>query len=95
MFITQMNIRLYISSCISSAIMCPDLPDPSNGYIMYAMENMPPTEVDMTPPFDFMTVANYECNTGYGLFGGDTMRTCAGLGPTGEWNGTAPTCHRT
>ena len=87
MFITQMNIRLYISSCISAAIMCPDLPDPSNGFILYAM--------NMTPPFDFMTVANYECNTGYGLFGGDTMRTCAGLDPTGEWNGTAPTCQRT
>lgn len=88
---TCMSITLYHRA----ATVCPELPDPLNGFVTFTMENVPLAEVDMTPPFDFMTVAVYECNIGYGLFGGDTMRTCGGIGPTGNWNGTAPTCQRT
>ena len=49
----------------------------------------------MIAPFDYLTTATYSCNTGFGLSGGDTIRTCVGSssGP-GEWDGTAPTCER-
>ena len=44
--------------------------------------------------YDFETTATYQCNSGYELTGGDTVRTCAGDGssPVGQWNGTAPNC---
>ena len=40
------------------------------------------------------TTATYQCDSGYKLTGGDTVRTCTGdgSGPVGQWNGTAPAC---
>ncbi len=40
-----------------------------------------------------MTNATYSCDTGYGLSGGNPVRTCVSSdsGP-GEWSGTALTC---
>lgn len=66
-------------------ITCGELTEPTNGYISYTF--------DTTAPFDFQTNASYACNTGYGLFGGNTIRTCveSTAGP-GEWTGYAPTC---
>lgn len=56
---------------------------PSNGMITYA--------IDVTPDFDPGTTATYSCDEGFGLSGGDTVRTCQGQ-PIGAWSGTAPTC---
>ena len=56
-----------------------------NGDITYAM--------DTTAPFDYQTRATYSCNPGYGLSGGDTVRTCTGtLDGNGDWTGIAPIC---
>ena len=44
--------------------------------------------------YDNGTTATYQCDSGYELTGGDTVRTCTGDGssPVGQWNGTAPNC---
>ena len=70
------------------AIMCPDLPDPANGQIMYA--------TDTTPEFEFETTATYVCNPEYGLLEGNGIRTCGGDGSTyrGIWEGEVPVCDR-
>ena len=51
---------------------------------------------DMTPDHDHGTTATYSCNEGFGLSGGDVVRTCGGDGRivTGEWSGSAPSCER-
>ena len=65
--------------------MCPLLSDPGNGVITYSE--------DSSPSLGFMETATYSCNTGFGLSGGDTVRTCVGAaGSSGEWTRTAPTC---
>ena len=70
------------------AIMCPILPRLTNGDITY-------TELTGST-VGFMEMATYSCNTGYGLSGEDTVRTCVGAaGGSGEWNGIAPTCEGT
>ena len=60
--------------------MCPLLDALVNGQIMY--------DPDMTAPFDFGTTATYSCDSGYGLSGGTSVRTCESEG----WSGSAPTC---
>ena len=69
--------------------MCTGLPSPDNGSIIY------PTGT--TSPYEFGTVATYMCDTGFGIDGGDVLRTCHGYGlsPMGTWTGTAPRCERT
>ena len=55
--------------------------------------------MDTTPDFEFGTTATYSCMSGYGLSGGDVVRTC---GPyldyhadiVGDWSGHAPDCLR-
>ena len=44
--------------------------------------------------YDYGTTATYQCDSGYELTGGDTVRTCTGDGssPANQWNGTAPIC---
>ena len=66
----------------SIVVVCPDLMDPTNGIITFTGETS-----------GFMTMATYSCNPGYGLSGGDSVRTCtsSSVGP-GEWSGTSPTC---
>ena len=46
------------------------------------------------PEYDLRTVATYNCNEGFVLIGEDKIRTCVDIsnGPSGEFNGTAPTC---
>ncbi len=53
---------------------------PVNGQVVY--EN------------SFSSIATYTCDTGYGLSGGDTTRTCGGDGSStnGAWDGMMPTC---
>ena len=66
--------------------MCPLLPYPDNGFITYTEQGI---------SLGFMETATYACNPGYGLSGGDTVRTCVGAaGSSGEWSGVAPTCER-
>ena len=66
--------------------MCDFIPDPDNGRVTFSP--------DATPPFDFETRATYICNSGYGISGGNVLRTCRGDGLTanGTWTGTAPFC---
>lgn len=64
--------------------MCPVLSAPDNGVLTYSEDSS---------TLGFMEMAAYSCNPGFGLSGGNRVRTCAGAaGSTGEWNGTAPTC---
>ena len=61
------------------------MPSPTNGFVTYSP--------DTTAPFDYLTMATYGCNTGYGLLAGDRMRSCiASSQGGGEWSGTAPVC---
>ena len=66
--------------------MCPDLPDPDNGQTMFSPDN--------EAPFVLTTEATYSCDSGYGLMGGDTVRTCEENGGSviGTWSGMAPSC---
>ena len=65
---------------------CPALPAIENGMSVYSS--------DTTEPYDYGTTATYQCDSGYELTGGDTVRTCTGDGSSaeGQWNGTAPAC---
>ena len=58
----------------------------ANGGIAYSS--------DITGHFDYGTTATYQCDSGYELTGGDTVRTCTGDGSSsvGQWNGTALAC---
>ena len=49
---------------------------------------------DTTEPYDYGTTATYQCDSGYELTGGDTVKTCTGDGssPMGQWDGSAPHC---
>ena len=58
-----------------------------NGNITYS-------NITVEGQYDYGTTATYQCDSGYELTGGDTVRTCTGDGssPEGQWNGTAPHC---
>ncbi len=67
--------------------MCPDIPLPDKGRIMYSTGSS---------ANGFGAMATYECNTGFGLTG-PNIRTCVdgdGLTTAGTWDGEAPTCER-
>ena len=66
-------------------IECSNLTPPTNGIILY--------NPNITEMYAYQTRATYICSSGYGLSGGDGVRTCVGspTGP-GEWSETAPTC---
>ncbi len=67
--------------------MCPDLPDPVNGDIVF--------EDDLTAPFDLGTLAKYTCSPGFVPFGDSTVRVCLNAGvEEGEWDGTSSSCER-
>ena len=69
-----------------AAIRCPALPANVNGMIIYSRET--------AEHYEYGTTATYQCDSGYELTGGDTVRTCTNDGsrPVGQWNGTAPVC---
>ena len=53
--------------------------------------------MDTTAPFVVLTTANYHCDEGFVLSGGNEVRTCIGAddeSPNGVWDGVAPTCER-
>lgn len=69
--------------------MCPALTPPTNGLIDYSP--------DTSANYDFETTATFSCNPGFGLVGGDEIRTCSGDGSSvvGTWTGTQATCECT
>ena len=84
----------FLSFCcfIHIGIKCKSLPNPKNGFIVFS---------DPANPHDFESTANYSCDPGYQLIGGDPVRHCVETGQEhcdisgqkkGEWNGTAPEC---
>ena len=68
---------------------CTDLPDPTNGIVTFS--------TDTVAPFSLKTRATYSCDQGYGLSGGNTVRTCGpnadNTNPEGVWSGNVPACH--
>ena len=69
----------------SPAIQCLKLSAPENGRITYSDNT--------SSSLGLMDTAIYSCDPGFGLFGGDTVRTCVKADrSSGEWTGTAPTC---
>ena len=66
--------------------MCASISAPENGQVSFS--------TDTTPPYDFETRVTYICNSGYGIRGGNVLRTCRGDGltPNGNWTGIAPSC---
>ena len=68
--------------------MCSGLPTPNNGVLVY--------NTDTTLPYDFGTVATYQCNLGYGLIVATNTRVCNGdsSSTVGVWNGVDPGCDR-
>ena len=91
----MMSLEKLVSLCFTdlysdcfTAVKCSSLVAPTNGMITYA--------TDTTAPFDYQTTATYSCISGFGLSGGDRVRTCvsSSAGP-GEWSGIEPTCEGT
>ncbi len=68
--------------------MCSALPSVTNGTIDYSSGT--------TAPYDYETIATYQCNHGHVLTNGDSVNTCTGDGRStvGEWDGAAPQCPR-
>ena len=65
---------------------------------LFAIENGTITySNNITDPYDYETTATYQCDSGYELTGGDTVRTCTGDGssPVGQWNGSPSVCSGT
>ena len=75
------------SSCILTGITCSESAIAGNGMIVYSSGST-------TPPFNYGTTATYQCNDGYSLASGDSVRTCTGDGTStvDQWSGTAPVC---
>lgn len=68
--------------------MCPELPNPDNGVIRYSEDSLL-----------LNALATYDCDDGYGLYGGDEIRVCSpDLDENGDvvamWDGMAPECLR-
>ncbi|XP_064384964.1 uncharacterized protein LOC135333878 isoform X2 [Halichondria panicea] len=82
---TSVNGEWDVTAPQCTAIMCPDLSEPDNGFVTFA--------VDTSSPYDYLTMATYGCNTDYGLSSGENVRTCvlSSIGG-GEWSGNAPSC---
>ena len=70
-----------------TVIRCPALPLVENGIVTYSDDTA-------MSQYDYGTTATNQCDSGYELTGGDTVRTCTGDGssPEDQWNGTAPVC---
>ena len=79
-------ILSYTTALIVSDFMCPHIPDPENGQIVFTP--------DKVAPFATNTTATYSCDPGHGLVGGDAIRTCKGNVSSfeGMWSGMPPSC---
>ena len=74
---------MHLSSYV--AITCASPTSPANGSVSFANGT--------SAPFDYQTIAIYNCNEGYRLSGGDEIRFCSDINLNhGEWNGTTPEC---
>ncbi len=64
----------------NTVVTCPVLTSPTNGALS-------------TPNLNYLTIATYNCDTGYVLTGnsGSAVRQCLA---TGQWSGVAPFCPR-
>ena len=68
-----------------AVITCSSLAPPTDGVISYSP--------DGPSPYDYLTVATYGCNNGFGLSSGDSSRQCVSSSVgDGEWTGSAPLC---
>ena len=75
------QIEVFIHKCLLfAAVQCLGLTPPLNALITYSSD----------PPYEYLTTATYECNVGFGLLGGDKLRSC--IGGSDEWTGVAPSC---
>ena len=81
-------VRVINNYSQNAVIRCSPLATPQNGNIFYCNAK------NSGDPYDYGTTATYQCDSGYELTGGDTVRTCTGDGssPVGQWNGTTPNC---
>ena len=87
MYVYVLQVQgLYSFVGVDAAIRCPALPAVNNGRVTYSSK--------ATDSHTYGTTATYQCDSGYELTGGDTVRTCTGDGssPVSQWNGTAPVC---
>ena len=66
--------------------MCQTLSAPENGQIGYS--------TSVASEATYGTIATYSCDLGFGLSGGEDVRTCEGDGFSlnGMWSGDTPTC---
>ena len=66
--------------------MCPILPDPLNGQIVYS--------TNTTGEQVFGATSTYVCDSGFGLSGGERVRACSSDSSStiGFWTGSAPSC---
>ncbi len=80
------NQKMCVLIYVHAAIMCNDIPDPTNGQIVFTD--------DKVAPFAFETEALYNCNPGYNLDAGVNPRVCESVDSSnvGDWSGTGLTC---
>ena len=68
--------------------MCSSLPAaPVNGSVFYRSG-----DANSMPPFDFATVAKYNCDYGFVMFGEKNSTCGVGDGVEGVWSGRRPSC---
>ena len=81
--VNVVGLYTFMTFCLDlmHTVICPNLPQPVNGAVMYSSSTIPrPEESTVT----------YSCNTGYGLVG-NSVRMCTSSG----WSGTNPLCRGT
>ena len=82
-----LSLMIFTNYCTTVIVgRCPDIANPEHGRVTF--------DHDSLAPFIPGTNATYNCDLGYGLEGGDEVRTCEmnGFNPDGVWSGVAPTC---
>ena len=68
--------------------MCPFLPEaPVNGSVQYLSG-----DTNSMAPFDFATIAQYNCDYGFVMFGEENSTCGAGDGIEGVWSEQRPSC---
>ncbi len=83
--IGQISSFLFKPTTNLAAIVCPAL-NISNGRVYYR------DDVDGRFPYDFSSIAYFECNKAHRLIGNDTRVCGNGEGIVGEWSGETPMC---
>ena len=80
------NVNICNNCTLEIIARCPDIPNPEHGHVSFDHQPL--------APFIRGTRATYSCDLGYGLDGGDEMRTCEmdGFSSDAFWSGTEPSC---